>query len=269
MAISSEKPIERRLSRRILQKITLSIKCHATGREIHDATIVNISIGGMQFFIQDTVSKLHIGEVCSFVFDLPVLGETNVLGEIRYYRDFTDPESGHVVHYGVKFIHISKKTWNLINKYCQNDNEFGENHFPDHQARTIKTTSGSESLTAKTMALIKAQVRLDAGSVFKGKVLDINFGGIQLQLLEPIPVNVHLDVHVAFEDQSFTTDGLCNCCSNTDSNSHNKPGPFLVNIGFYSIAPQQFENLQSLMFHLANHIADSIDKVYFKHESGK
>jgi c-di-GMP-binding flagellar brake protein YcgR len=261
MIISKKPGTENRLSKRIRQKINLTVKSYTTGQEIGAATIVDISAGGMQFCVPADYPKLQIQEICGFIFDLPRLDKTNVLGEIRYYRDFIDPDQHHVVHYGVKFVYLSKTTWYHIHHCCcQNETETPVERIPEIPNTPENTTSTAQTLTSKILALVKAQIRLENGSTLNGKIKDINYGGIQVRLSNPIPVNIHLNVHISFENLSFTADGICNQCDDTNRELN----LFLANISFHDIQQEGFEILKTLMMKLATHMADSILKSYYK-----
>ena len=220
--------------------------------------IVNLSTGGMQFFVPAEYPKLRIHEVCTFIFNLPPQTKCFVLGEIRYYRDFIDAGKQQVIHYGVKFIKLPVQTWNLIKCCCQNETEIPEEqgrHSPLQGPMKILDTT-DETLITKTLALITAQIRLENGAILHVQVRDINFGGIRLQLLEPIPVNARLSVDVTFAKSPFTADGICNWCGYSDQ----KMTSFTINVSFQDIAQDQFENLKSLMMLLSSHMAGSISR---------
>lgn len=254
--IFKEKVIERRLSKRISQKLHLTIRSHSSNREIQNATIENISIGGMQFSVPADNDKLQIHDTCSFIFDIPQLGKSYILGEIRYCRDFVDADQHLVIHYGVKFIKLSMKIWHHI-KHCNEDELPGE-YISKEPEITPKTSPVEDTLTTRTFELITVQIRLENGSELIGIVRDINYGGLNLQFSEAIPLNSVLHIRISFLDHTVTANGNCTWCEDISDNRN----LFLANISFTDITQEQFDNLQSLMMKLAAHMADLIHKSF-------
>lgn len=255
IGISKEKIIERRLSQRISQQLQLTIRSHASSLEIQDATIENISIGGMQISIPVDHAKLQIHDTCSFIFDIPPLGKSYVLGEILYRRDSDGANPPLLIHYGVKFIKLPMKIWHHIKQCCQDETELS--------AITITAAGDTptnipavDSLTTRTFGLIQVGILLENGTEPKAVVRDINYGGIKLQLSQTIQQNTNLSIHISFLEQTVTATGICNGCQEISAN----PNLFLANIGFTEINQPQFDNLQSLMMKLASHMADQIHK---------
>ena len=260
MVIAEEKIIERRIRERMPLKTNLIIKSYTNDQEISNATIVNISVGGMHFFIPVDYPKLQLHEICTFIFDLPQLGKSCVLGEIHYCLGLKDPQQQNALHYRAKFINLSMQTWHHIKNFCRTETETSSEpsrqYLPEAQRSSPKLTPMNETLTTKTLALINAEVRLENGSILQGKVKDIDFEGIKLQLSEPISVDMNLNVNVTFAELPFTARGVCDWCDQIGPEMNS----YIANISFSQIEQEQFEHLKSLMMKLAAYMADWILK---------
>ena len=255
IGISKEKIIERRLSQRISQQLQLTIRSHANSLEIHHATIENISIGGMQISIPADSAKLQIHDTCSFIFDIPPLGKSYVLGEILYQRDWTGANQPPVIHYGVKFIKLPMKIWHHIKQCCRDEAELPMKKTAVAE-EIQQAVPAKDSLTTQTFGLIQVEIRPENSPEIKATVRDINYAGMKLQLSQAILPNIHLFIKISFLEQVVTVTGICTGSLEISEN----PGSSLVNICFTELNQMQFDTLQSLMMKLAAHMADSINK---------
>lgn len=255
IGISKEQIIERRLSQRISRKLQLTIRSHTYNREIQNAIIENISIGGMQISIPADNAQLQIHDTCSFIFDIPPLGKSYVLGEILYRRESDGTSQPLLIQYGVKFIKLPMKIWNHIKQCCKDETESSTKK-NTVQEETLRSLPAEDSLTTKTLGLIHAVIRYENSPELEGIVRDINYGGIKLQFLQTIPQNTNLFIRISFFEQTVTAIGICNGCQEISGN----PKGFLANIGFTEINQPQYDNLQTLMMKLAAHMADQIHK---------
>jgi hypothetical protein len=210
----------------------------------------------MQFSVPADNIELQIGDICSFIFDIPLLGKSYILGEIRYCRDFIDANQQPVIHYGVKFIKLSLKTWHHIKGYCQDEEDSPEKLTPKEPEAVSKTPPADVTLITRTFELIQVQIRPENGPELTGTVRDINYGGIKLQSSQPLPLHNNLSIRIAFLEHTVTANGSCIGCEDISGNQNS----FLANICFTDIQNTQFDNLQSLMMKLASYMADLIQK---------
>lgn len=210
----------------------------------------------MQFSVPADNAGLQIHDICSFIFDIPLLGKSYILGEIRYCRDFIDANQQPVTHYGVKFIKLSMKTWHHIKGYCQDEEDPPEKLISQEPETILKTPPSDETLVARTFELIQVQIQPENGPELTGIVKDINYGGIKLLFPQAVPLHTNLFIQITFLEHTVSASGCCSWWEDISGNQN----AFLANICFTDIQNTQFDNLQSLMMKLAAYMADSIHK---------
>jgi hypothetical protein len=210
----------------------------------------------MQFSVPADSPKLQIHETCSFIFDIPHLGKSYVLGEIRYCRDFIDNSQQPVIHYGVKFIKLSMKIWQHIKHSSPDEEKLPGDSIENKPEITVRITPSDETLTTRTFELIQVQIRPENSPELIGIVRDINYGGLKLQIPQSLPLHSKLFIRLTFGDYIVIANGNCSWCEEITENH----GIFLANISFTEIVQPQFDNLQALMMKLAAYMADQIQK---------
>jgi hypothetical protein len=207
---------------------------NAAGEQIILAAATNLSAGGMQFTLPSQPQLLNIGDKVNFIFQLPNYGEIAVESEVRYRTIHPGP-SGLEALYGVKFLDFSLDNWNSIRQYCDlNQTEpLRENNLSN--AATVP--DGSKSV------ILKATIELENGATVNGVVEDLGFGGVRLNLEQPLPVNCPVKLHIFYDQNILKLNGYCIW----GAPEKVAPQQFLAGIFFPHLDQDQFDQLKLLV----------------------
>jgi hypothetical protein len=226
--------INRRIGNRAPVQSEVKIDFRNSAGEVAGlANASNISAGGMQFSLLAQTSLLKIGDKVSFIFQLPDYGEISVLSEVRYCNIHPAGDSTFRVHYGVKFLDFSLDNWNSIRNYC------------DLNKDTPYTDSNSTAANdnAPSSNLLKTTVELENGLILNGVIEDLSFGGVRINLEQPLQINSYIALNIYYEAIVIKLKGYCIWCAPEKIT----PQLFLAGIFFPHLDQTQFDQLKLLI----------------------
>jgi hypothetical protein len=138
--------VEHRISPRASFKTELIISFSDEAKNEVIAESVDISAGGIQFWVPFDKNFFKEGDCIKLLFNLPIYGKTNVDAIIRYSRPGVDPDHSRIVYYGAKFVDLAMETWNAIIDFSRATIESTPDNTPFyHDRNDIRINAGVDS----------------------------------------------------------------------------------------------------------------------------
>lgn len=232
--------VERRLSSRVPNQSEILIRFQKDLQELVSTTDITISAGEIQFTLPMDFNFSQAIELVELVFELPLLGTTKVIGEIRSLKMGIDFNLNRIIYYGIRFIDVSPITWNYIFDYCQaqaepeNDMEKMVPHNKIHQVR-------KDFRVEINMMAFFTRVN---GPSLTGQVDDISYGGIKAKVPMRFSKDEAVTIQIQFEGNAIKLSGICVWCEALLGEKF----PYALGIAFDNLDPANFKTVRNLMF---------------------
>lgn len=195
------------------------------------------------------IPEVTVGDTLEFIFDLPELGKTSVIGEITYCTEDDGRIHPGRVCYGVKFLEMSLSAWSKVVEYCNMTRTVNTD---ETAAAAINETAGTISVENKKTTVKNAQLairlKFPDGTDAQAKLEDISFGGIRVDLNKPVSVNSQISLEITYLNRCYKLSGIC-VWSVSDP-----PEGYVAGIFFDALTKEQFNDLAVL-----------IHQLYYKH----
>lgn len=234
--------VERRLARRIPFRVELAIHFERNGQQTASATATDISAGGIRFCVPWGTEVAQPGETAEFVFNLPNLGETRILGEIRHLRFGIDLDQNRLVYYGARFLNLPVETWNHLVDFCQATDDLKELE-NDSVQEPPKVEKERQDFRVSTGNL-PIEINTTNGEKTFGYLEDISFGGIKAKFSGTTPLQN--EVKIVIQDTEYS--GICLWAVPLNPSEHG----CRVGYRFVNLSKEQFEKLRAFIFKLAS-----------------
>ena len=235
--------IERRLSPRVPYQSEILIRFEKNQQELISTTAVNISAGGIQFTLPWGFQLSQEGELVEIIFELPLLGTTKVIGEIRHLQLGIDTDLNRIVYYGIRFLDLSPETWTYIYDYCQskfNPQSEMDSFIPHNKIQYERKDFRVE------INLAAVFIRPNAPAL-TGKIEDISYGGIKALVPMRFSKDEAVTVQLQFENAPIELSGNCVWCDAILGQRF----PYCIGISFDNLDAVNFKVVRNLMFSAA------------------
>lgn len=227
--------IEHRVSPRAPFKTEMIIELSNGNTQSVTARTVDISAGGIQFFVPFDKKCLSEGELIKLLFNLPFYGKTNIDAIIKYSRPGIDLDQLRTVCYGAKFVNITMDAWNAIIDFSRATIE------TDPEKTTYYHDRNDIRITAK----MASKVYLGNEQYCSCQIEDISFGGAKLRMNVPIPVNAPINLLILDPKQPFEIDGV-SVWAEPSENDHE----FFIGVFFNQLDSEKYNQLRAYIFKL-------------------
>ncbi|HEX2952903.1 MAG TPA: PilZ domain-containing protein [Bacillota bacterium] len=239
--------VERRLARRIPFKVELTIHFERNGQHTAIATATDISAGGIRFYVPWGTDVAQPGETAEFVFDLPNLGQTRILGEIRHLRFGIDLDQNRIVYYGARFLNLPIEIWNHLVDFCQTVEEEEEQDQEPNPPEPLTVEKERQDFRIAT-ADAPIEIHSPNGEKTDGHLEDISFGGLKSRLSGQTPLNTEVTMIIPDDQHSVEVQAICIWAIPLNPPEVGCRAGFR----FVNVSKEQFERLRAFVFKLAS-----------------
>ena len=201
------------------------------------AKTVDISAGGIQFWVPLEKNCFTDGDHIKLLFDLPFYGKTNVQAEIKHSRYGIDIDQTRIIYFGAKFLSITMEIWNAIMDYSRTTIESTPEiaNTYHHQRNDIRIKAG-----------VTSKLYLEENQPHICQIEDISFGGAKLRLPISVQANTPIKLVILDPEQPFSLEGIC-VWGEASENEQD----FFIGIFFNQLDNEKYDQLRSYIFKLA------------------
>jgi hypothetical protein len=233
--------VERRSSHHDRFKTELTMRFEKKNREMITAQITTINAQGIQFHLPWGVDLAEDSERLETVFNLPLIGQIRVSGEIHQLRLGIDTDLNRVVYYEIRFLNLSPEQWNYIYDYSKGKNR------SEWNSPIPETAFHQERKDFRIAVQIPADFFRNGKAPVSGMVEDLSYGGIKATVPEEFSEAEEVKVTIHHAELTIELKGICVWCRS--SLEERDSDQALIGVSFQSLDSDNFTKLRSLLFH--------------------